>query len=107
MERFPNLSPRTKQELDRCLPPTWSRSNPVDIIGDAPPERYAKALEIILDDPENDAVLILNCPTGVASSKDSAQAVIDVIRRRQATHGLGAPCFQRLAGSRTSTARGL
>ena len=37
--------------LDEVLPPTWSHNNPVDIIGDAPPERYAKALEIAATDP--------------------------------------------------------
>lgn len=40
------LSPPTLAALDRMLPAHWSRSNPVDILGDADPERYAKALEI-------------------------------------------------------------
>src|SRR5208283_3830759 len=41
-----NLSPQTIQAFDDFLPPQWSHSNPVDILGDAEPERYAKSLEI-------------------------------------------------------------
>ncbi len=37
--------------LDKVLPATWSHGNPIDIIGDAPPERYAAALEIAAKDP--------------------------------------------------------
>ena len=44
------LSPETLAALDRALPATWSRGNPVDVIGDAPAERYAAALEALLGD---------------------------------------------------------
>jgi len=66
----------TIAELDGLLPPTWSRANPVDIIGDAPGERYAGALRSVLADPNKDAVLVLNCPTAVADSLDAAEAVV-------------------------------
>ena len=39
------LAPETMESLDRALPPTWSKGNPVDVIGDAGPERYAAAVE--------------------------------------------------------------
>jgi acetyltransferase len=55
---------------------TWSHGNPVDIIGDAPGERYAKALEILLEDKGTDAVLVLNCPIAVASGTEAAMAVV-------------------------------
>ncbi|HKU05836.1 MAG TPA: CoA-binding protein, partial [Bradyrhizobium sp.] len=51
------LSPAARERLDEVLPPTWSGSNPVDIIGDADAARYAAALETLLADPDNDAVL--------------------------------------------------
>jgi len=77
------LSAATVSRLDEALPPTWSRANPVDIIGDAGPERYAAAVEAVLEDPQADAVLVMNCPTALASSADAAQAVIEVVERRR------------------------
>jgi len=70
------LSPETKELLDKELPPTWSKGNPVDIIGDAPPERYRKAMELVLEDRASDALLVMNCPTAMASSSDAASVVI-------------------------------
>ena len=58
----------TPAELDAVLPPTWSGANPVDIVGDADASRYAAALEVLLADPENDAVLVLNVQTAIASA---------------------------------------
>ncbi|MBX6321329.1 MAG: bifunctional acetate--CoA ligase family protein/GNAT family N-acetyltransferase [Rhodospirillaceae bacterium] len=75
--RLTELSADTVARLDAVLPRTWSRANPVDIIGDAPGERYAAALSILLQAPEVDAVLVLNCPTAVTSSADAARAVVD------------------------------
>ncbi|CAM5467464.1 acetyltransferase [Aquamicrobium terrae] len=69
------LSPATIERLDAGLPPTWSRANPVDIIGDAPAGRYRSAVEIVAADPGVDAVMVFNCPTGLASPADSATAV--------------------------------
>ena len=68
----------TMKRLDEVLPPTWSRSNPVDIIGDADGERYAQAMEIVLDDDKVDTVLVLHSPTAVVSSDEAAQGVIRV-----------------------------
>jgi acetyltransferase len=76
------LDQATVQALDACLPRTWSRGNPVDIIGDAPAERYAAALELLLADRNADAVLVLNCPTAIASSIDAADAVIATMRSK-------------------------
>ena len=73
------LSPPTVAALDRLLPPTWSKGNPVDIVGDASPERYAAALRVVLGEPQADAVLILHCPTAVASGLGAAKAVIEVL----------------------------
>lgn len=69
------LTPETLAALDEVLPTTWSHGNPVDIVGDAPPERYQAALEILMQDKTTDAVLVMNCPTALASSEEAAKAV--------------------------------
>jgi len=56
------LSPETMDAFNTVLPPTWSHNNPVDIIGDASPERYAKALEIAAKDPHSDGLLVILTP---------------------------------------------
>lgn len=73
------LSAELVEKLDAVLPPTWSRSNPIDIIGDAPPDRYRAALEILMADSSIDALLVMNCPTALTSSTDLCQAVIDAL----------------------------
>ena len=67
------LSPESHQELNKLLPPHWSHGNPVDILGDAGPDRYAKALEIILKDPNADGVLLLTAPQGLAEPTKIAE----------------------------------
>ena len=67
-----DISPATREKLDAVLPPTWSKSNPVDIVGDADPARYAAALEALLADPNNDAVLVMNVQTAIAPADEIA-----------------------------------
>lgn len=71
------LSPATLLELDGLLPPGWSRGNPVDLVGNAPADRYAAATRAVLDDAGVDAVLAANCPTPLAPSKLAAEAVVE------------------------------
>ena len=78
--KLTQLSPATLSRLDSVLPPTWSHGNPVDIIGDATAQRYADALDIILSTPETNAILVINCPTAIASSTDAAEAVVKTAR---------------------------
>lgn len=80
--KLAELSAETITALDACLPATWSHANPVDIIGDASGQRYGDALEILLGDQGADAVLVINCPTAVASSSDAAKAVINRLTNR-------------------------
>jgi acetyltransferase len=68
-------------KLDKVLPANWSRGNPIDIIGDAKPDRYAAALDVVLADCKAHAMLVMNCPTALASSTEAAQAVIDAVSR--------------------------
>jgi acetyltransferase len=54
----------------------------VDIVGDAGPERYAGATQALLEDPGLDAILVLNCPVGIADSLEAAQAVAEAVPPR-------------------------
>jgi acetyltransferase len=69
------LSETTLQKLDEVLPSTWSHGNPVDIIGDAPAERYVQTLEELLHDPQSDAILFIHAPTAIVPSADIAKAI--------------------------------
>ena len=75
-----NLSEKTMGELNDLLPGTWSHGNPVDMIGDAGPEVYVKALHTLIDDPGVDAILVINAPSALAPPEDSARAIVDVVR---------------------------
>jgi acetyltransferase len=77
------ISADTKERLDALLPPTWSRSNPVDIIGDADPDRYAVAVKTLLDDATVDAVLVMNVETALASAEDIASTVGNIACERR------------------------
>jgi len=50
----------------------WSHGNPVDVIGDATPERYANAIRIVLDDPNVDAVLAIFVPQAITDPTETA-----------------------------------
>ena len=83
--RLAELTIETIAALDRVLPPTWSRGNPVDIIGDADGARYANALDCLLNDRNVDAILVLNGPTAVANSTEAAEAMLArLVGRKQA-----------------------
>jgi acetyltransferase len=78
--RLASLSAATIGRLDAVLPATWSRGNPVDIIGDAPSQRYADALRIVLEDDGVDAVLVMHAPTAIVPSIEPAKMVIETAR---------------------------
>jgi acetyltransferase len=79
--RLSNLSEQTMRKLNEILPVNWSHGNPVDIIGDAPPERYVQTLEVLLQDPEVDATLFIHAPTAIVPSVDVASAVAPVAKK--------------------------
>src|SRR5688500_5697865 len=69
------LSEQTVKELNEFLPPHWSRNNPVDILGDAGPERYAKALEVAAQDPNSDGLLVVLTPQDMTDPTQTAEAL--------------------------------
>src|SRR5215212_956957 len=67
------ISPETMEELNGLLPGPWSHGNPIDILGDADPERYAKALEISAKDPGSDGILVVLTPQDMTDPMETAQ----------------------------------
>ncbi|MDB5841003.1 MAG: family N-acetyltransferase [Herminiimonas sp.] len=74
------LAPETVQKLDSILPPAWSRANPIDILGDASAERYLRTMEVLLKDPQSDAILFIHAPTAIVSSTDIANAIVPLAK---------------------------
>ena len=74
------LSESLFEALDKFLPPTWSGSNPIDIIGDAPVQRYTDTLAALLAEPNSGAVLFMHAPTAIVSSADIATACAPLLK---------------------------
>lgn len=70
------LSQNTLGALNGCLPANWSRANPVDIVGDATPERYQAAIAACMDDPGIDGLLVMLTPQAMTDPMGVAKAVI-------------------------------
>jgi len=77
------LSRETIAALDAVLPATWSQGNPVDIIGDAPAERYPAALEPLLEERNADAVLLIHAPTAIVPAEAVARDCAPLFARKQ------------------------
>ncbi|HWS16642.1 MAG TPA: bifunctional acetate--CoA ligase family protein/GNAT family N-acetyltransferase, partial [Candidatus Elarobacter sp.] len=69
------LSADTQATLNKLLPAAWSHANPVDTLGDCLPEMYAKALQVVADDPNCDAVLSILAPQGMTEPEQAAGLV--------------------------------
>jgi acetyltransferase len=67
------LTPATMAALNQILPPTWSHNNPVDIIGDAGPELYAKAVKLAAEDPNTDGLLVILTPQAMTDATATAE----------------------------------
>jgi len=69
------LTPETMKALNAILPPTWSHNNPVDIIGDAKPELYAKTVDIVSKDPNTDGLLVILTPQAMTDPTATAECL--------------------------------
>jgi acetyltransferase len=67
------LCPQTIAALNEFLPPQWSHGNPIDILGDADPDRYAKTLEIVAQDPNSDGLLVILTPQAMTHPMRTAE----------------------------------
>jgi acetyltransferase len=83
--RLAELSPETLGKLDAFLPPAWSHANPIDVLGDADPERYARAVDIAAADPGSDGLLVVLTPQAMTDPTQTAE------RLRPLAQGSGKP----------------
>lgn len=72
-----SLSENTLNRLNKSLPAQWSHGNPVDLVGDASPQRYADAVNACLQDPNVDGVVVMLSPQAMTDAVACAQTVID------------------------------
>lgn len=72
------LSDSTMSKLDELLPSFWSHGNPVDVVGDASPERISKATSIVLEDENVDAVLVILTPQAMTYPTATAKALVEI-----------------------------
>jgi acetyltransferase len=83
--RLAQLSPATTKRLKALLPPSASTNNPVDILGDADPQRYREAVELCLNDDGVDAVLVILTPQEMTSPTDVAREIISIKNKKGKT----------------------
>jgi acetyltransferase len=75
--------PETLAKLDGVLPPLWSRSNPIDILGDASPQRFAAAVEICVAAKEFNGVLVILSPQAMTDPTAVAQMLASSFQKKQ------------------------
>jgi acetyltransferase len=71
------LSAESIEALNKVLPPHWSHGNPIDILGDADPERYAQALAIAARDPNSDGLLVALTPQAMTDPTETARRLTE------------------------------
>ncbi|HEY8504209.1 MAG TPA: bifunctional acetate--CoA ligase family protein/GNAT family N-acetyltransferase [Gemmataceae bacterium] len=78
--RLAELGPETLEQLNEILPPYWSHANPVDLLGDATPERYRRAVEICARDPHAQGILIMLTPQAMTDPTETARQLVPFAR---------------------------
>jgi acetyltransferase len=71
--KLAEIAPQTMEALNQLLPAPWSHNNPVDILGDASADIYAKAIEIATQDPNADGILVILTPQDMTDSTGTAE----------------------------------
>jgi acetyltransferase len=69
------ISSESRRALDGVLPPAWSHGNPIDVLGDATPDRYEQALAIAAADPGSDGMLVILTPQDMTDPTRTAEAL--------------------------------
>jgi acetyltransferase len=75
--KLADISADAMEKFNEILPPQWSHNNPVDILGDASPERYAKSLEVAAQDENSDGLLVVLTPQAMTDPTATAEALKD------------------------------
>jgi len=81
---FAKLTDETVNKLASELPAAANLYNPIDVLGDALADRYEFALDVVLDDPNVDTILVLLTPQAMTESAVTAESVVKVARRKPA-----------------------
>ncbi len=76
------VSDATLNTLNNVLPPFWSHGNPIDVLGDAQPERYKAAIQACLNDENVDGIVIIFTQQGVVEGKSVAKGIVEMIREK-------------------------
>ena len=76
------LAPETIKKMDDFLPSFWSKGNPIDILGDASPERWKKALEVCFSAREIFALVIIFVPQTLSNASTLAKAITDLLNNK-------------------------
>eukprot|EP00276_Gloeochaete_wittrockiana_P010898 CAMPEP_0184652592 /NCGR_PEP_ID=MMETSP0308-20130426/10285_1 /TAXON_ID=38269 /ORGANISM="Gloeochaete witrockiana, Strain SAG 46.84" /LENGTH=1012 /DNA_ID=CAMNT_0027087561 /DNA_START=123 /DNA_END=3161 /DNA_ORIENTATION=+ len=76
------LAESTHAELNKFLPSVWSHANPVDIIGDASAEQYAKTTAVIANDPNTDGIVVILTPQAMTESTETAARIVELLKDR-------------------------
>ncbi len=74
------LSPKTIEGLNQILPPHWSHGNPIDILGDADPERYAASIATALKDANSDGLLVILTPQSMTDPNQTAKRFVETLQ---------------------------
>jgi acetyltransferase len=98
------LADETIAQLDRVLPPFWSHSNPIDILGDATSDRYTKTLEIAAGDPNSDGLLAILTPQAMTDPTQTAEHLKSYVESQQQTALQGKPILASWMGGAEVTA---
>jgi acetyltransferase len=77
-----HLSQKTIETLDKVLPATWPRRNPIDLIGDAQADRYYEALSACLKDPNIDGIVILCTAQAMTEPLETAKAIVELVETK-------------------------
>jgi acetyltransferase len=93
-----DISPAATEAFNAVLPSVWSHNNPVDIIGDAPPDRYAAALEVAGKDPDSDGMLVILTPQAMTDPTRTAEMLAPM------AHSTGKPMLASWMGGKDVTA---
>ena len=76
-----SLGEKTQQKLKRDLPVEASFENPVDVLGDAKSDRYASAIETVIEDVNTNSVVILLTPQLMTDIEGTANAIVEISKK--------------------------
>lgn len=79
--KLAQLGQQTVSALDEFLPPYWSKSNPIDILGDADAERYRNTIQTVIKDPKVNGIVVIFTPQGPVNPNDVAEIIVQAAKK--------------------------